>query len=630
LLAAGIDEISALKALISDNSLHLYTATSQNEAFRILWSGEVDIAIIDLPLPGVASAELADSLKGSRKTRNTYIIFVTGQLNSALDPDEESFINQKTGYIYKPFSKGAASRRISGFLEQYRSIKRKEQEINESQMLSAMASHSADIICTLQAADFTIIGINAAVQNILGFSQEACIGKKLFDFTKMQEQSETYKLLNSQSIYCSNVFSFWDVFIRNDKKEIRLEARGILKNNIIYLNLNASQEKNKDKSDKVKESTDLEYKKREEFIASISHEIRAPLNGMLEIIAMLKDTSLDVNQVELVNLAEANSMLLLNLVNDILDISKVKAGKMEIRKVPVNIGKMLTALSALWEIRVGNKNLRFIFNYDRNIPDYIFADGLRLNQILTNLLDNALKFTTKGIIKLSVKLIQKKGEKVQLQFIVLDTGIGISPQKLNKIFESYTQAEDDTTEKYGGTGLGLSIVKKLVELKGGELSVKSKPGKGSSFTFTNWYQVAHAEEEIPAKPIKSFTPFHNAYVLLVEDNELNQIALKALIKKWNIQADEAYNGSQAIEMLKKKDYVLILMDTQMPEMNGYEATAAIRKGAVPGKTQIPIISVSAGNSPEEQKLALNAGMNEIVEKPVKPDDLYNKMSIFLS
>ena len=257
----------------------------------------------------------------------------------------------------------------------------------------------------------------------------------------------------------------------------------------------------------------------------------------------------------------------------------------------------------------------------------IMADALRLNQILINIINNAIKFTKEGYIGIKLKATEKSDKKALLEFIVEDTGIGIPKESIGKIFDRFEQIEDKTWQKFGGTGLGLSIVKRLVELKGGNLKVDSTLGKGTTFTFSNWYELA---DEVPTKnAVKEndrLSKFDDFAVLVAEDNPINQFITVEILKEWNVKVDVANNGLEAYEKVKLNNYDMILMDTHMPVMNGYEATKKIREELSEEKRDIPIISFSASVIENEKKEAIAAGVTDFIDKPFEPAKLHAKMT----
>ena len=313
---------------------------------------------------------------------------------------------------------------------------------------------------------------------------------------------------------------------------------------------------------------------------------------------------------------------LIVLINDILDLAKVDAGKMVFEQIPFKMSLSISAMLHLFEIKIQEKNLTLVREYDDNIPEVLVGDPVRLHQIILNLVSNSVKFTSKGKITVSVRMLNEDDGKVSIEFAVTDTGIGISEEKIGKIFENFQQASSGTSRLYGGTGLGLAIVKQLVESQGGTVNVKSKINEGSAFSFVLSFKKTNAEAELEAEDLELDTEIKNVKVLVAEDIALNQLLMKTILDDFEFERDIADNGKIAIEKLKTTNYDIILMDLQMPEMNGFEATEYIRNKM---KSNIPIIALTADVTTVDLAKCRAVGMNDYIAKPVDERVLYSKI-----
>ncbi|MNP97860.1 Aerobic respiration control sensor protein ArcB [compost metagenome] len=363
-------------------------------------------------------------------------------------------------------------------------------------------------------------------------------------------------------------------------------------------------------------------KAKQQFLSNMSHEIRTPMNAIIGFTKVVLKTDLTAKQKEYLNAIKMSGDALIVLINDILDLAKVDAGKMTFEKTPFKMKSSISAMLHLFETKIQEKNLRLVTEYDRNIPDVLVGDPVRLHQIILNLVSNAVKFTTKGKIIVSVDLLYEEEDKVIIQFAVTDTGIGIPEEKIGKIFENFQQASSGTSRLYGGTGLGLAIVKQLVESQGGTIRVKSIVDEGSTFSFTLSFQKTNSDAELENEIVELDTEIKNIKVLVVEDIPLNQLLMKTLLDEFGFARDIAENGKIAIEKLKNKDYDIILMDLQMPEMNGFEATEYIRKTM---NSKIPIIALTADVTTVDLAKCKAVGMNDYIAKPVDERLLYSKI-----
>lgn len=369
-------------------------------------------------------------------------------------------------------------------------------------------------------------------------------------------------------------------------------------------------------------------KLKERFLTNMSHEIRTPMNGVVGFAKILEETALDENQLQSVLAIRTAGENLMTIINDILDLSKIEADKMVFESIPFSISKTVNSVVELIGASAKGKNVIISSSISDGLSDYLIGDPTRLSQILINLTGNALKFTIKGNVTVALEEKRLSGDVIQIQFSISDTGIGIPEDKLDSIFESFNQASNETTRKYGGTGLGLTITKKLVELQGGEISVESEMDKGSVFKFTLPF-IKNNSSAIDNKNTanKQLDPsfLKDLKILLVEDNELNQLLTVKLFKKWNKEIDVAENGLIAIEKVLNNYYDIILMDIQMPEMDGNEVTKYIREKLPNDKSQVPIIAMTAHATADEEKNCLRNGMNDYLSKPFDFNVLLEKL-----
>ncbi len=366
-----------------------------------------------------------------------------------------------------------------------------------------------------------------------------------------------------------------------------------------------------------------------EFVANISHEIRTPLNTVIGMTHLLSDTKLSPHQKKYLDTIGLSSENLLNIINDILDFSKIESGKIELEKNEINLRKFLKKLLDTVDYKAKEKGIDLILELDKELPKLIVGDSLRLNQILLNLISNSIKFTDNGYVKLKVSLDEEFSDVFKIRFEVIDTGIGIPKNKLKKIFDSFAQANNEISQKFGGTGLGLTITKKLIEIMGGEIKVKSRIRQGTTFYFTLQFNELKEKNLNKNPKVKSVVDkevkLFNVKILIVEDNKLNQFLVQQILESWNIKSDIANHGKEAIELIQNNKYDLILMDLRMPEMDGYSTVKYIRTKMPKKYWEIPIIALTASPVAEEIEKALNIGMSDYLSKPFKPEHLYSKI-----
>ncbi|MCC2546615.1 PAS domain S-box protein [Hymenobacter sp. BT175] len=381
------------------------------------------------------------------------------------------------------------------------------------------------------------------------------------------------------------------------------------------------------KAETATEIAENAVKAKQQFLSNMSHEIRTPMNAIIGFTKVVLKTELTDKQKEYLTAIKLSGDTLIVLINDILDLAKVDAGKMTFEKIPFKLSASVSAMVHLFETKIQEKNLALVMEYDARIPEVLVGDPVRLHQIILNLVSNAVKFTGEGTITVGVRMLVQDSEKVILEFSVTDTGIGIEEDKLGTVFDDFQQATSGTSRLYGGTGLGLAIVKNLVEPQGGTINVKSKVGVGSTFSFILSFNktTEKADAELGLS-IELEAGFKDVRILVVEDIALNQLLMKTLLEDFGFAMDVAGNGKIAVEKLRTTSYDIVLMDLQMPEMNGFDATEYIRNQL---NLTVPIIALTADVTTVDVEKCKAVGMNDYISKPIDDKLLYSKIIKYL-
>jgi len=378
-----------------------------------------------------------------------------------------------------------------------------------------------------------------------------------------------------------------------------------------------------DVTDRVQRIQEVEMQKeKDRFFAHMSHEIRTPMNGVigLSYLALRCDTTPEVS--EYLEKIKQSGEFLLSIINDILDFSKIEAGELRIEKIDFELREILEKLSNILAFQASDKGLIFKVNAASSIPKYLKGDPVRLQQVLLNLTSNAVKFTERGDVRVEIQLGQQLDSAMELQFAVHDTGIGMNPEQMSRLFHSFSQVDKSMARKYGGTGLGLAISKELVRMMGGEISVESEQNKGSTFSFTLPFELGESPVQMNSKS-GTYPVLEGLRVLLAEDNRINQLVAKEILLSIGAEVVIAGNGQEAVDAVEKNLFDIVLMDIQMPEVDGYEATRRIRKQLSP--TELPIVAMTAHAMKEDKEKSLSAGMNDHILKPIDIKKLHRML-----
>jgi PAS domain S-box-containing protein len=516
-----------------------------------------------------------------------------------------------------------------------------------SRYARSLIEASLDPLVTISAKG-KIMDMNQATANIIGLSRDEITDSDFFDyFTEPQKAREVYQEVFAMGSVADSPLTLRHIngkltdvlfngsVFKNDDGDVLgvvIVARDVTEQKRIATELNdakelaelanaVAQEAKRDAQTATRKAEEA-VKAKQQFLSNMSHEIRTPMNAIIGFTKVVLKTELSAKQKEYLTAIKMSGDALIVLINDILDLAKVDAGKMTFEQIPFKMETSIFAMLHLFETKIQEKNLKLKIEYDKNIPRVLLGDPVRLHQVILNLVSNAVKFTNKGCITVNVKLIEEDKEKVNVQFAVSDTGIGIEKAKLEKIFENFQQASSGTSRLYGGTGLGLAIVKQLVEPQGGKIQVESEINKGSTFSFTLDFIKTKENVETETEILELDTDITNIKVLVVEDIPLNQLLMKTILDEFGFERDIAENGKIAVEKLKVKDYDIVLMDLQMPEMNGFEATEYIRNEM---NSDIPIIALTADVTTVDLAKCKEVGMNDYIAKPVDERLLYTKI-----
>lgn len=501
------------------------------------------------------------------------------------------------------------------------------QYIRKGSFYEVVVEDGSDLIFIVDF-DGNILYHNSSVGPTLGYRRKTLTGKNFFDFISPGALNDLKKKfrLSQKRAYTEKVEL---QFLCSDRTYKFLEFNAInLKHkaglNGFILDCRDITQRKRDAEELVRLQ-----KAKEQFLANISHEIRTPINGIAGMAGLLSQDSSPEERSTYLNAIKNSAENLKVIINDLLDLAAIESGKLRFEKIPFNLHDLLPPLIGMFSYQAKEKKIALDYRIDPALNHILLGDPVRLNQILINLISNAVKFTHAGRIQVLCSAEKRTKDGCTAKIEVLDTGVGVPSDKLGTIFESFSQADASVTRKYGGSGLGLTIVKQLVELQEGTIEVRSQEHKGSSFIVRVPYQYGEShtlrKTAVPkSTPSMDARTLSDVSILLVEDNDINRLYAKSILIKWNCTVDTAENGLVAIEKIKNNVYDVVLMDVQMPVMDGYEATRAIRLMGTPMRS-VPIVALTANATKPDIEKCLAAGMNDYLPKPFTPDDLYDKL-----
>ncbi len=575
-----------------------------------------DLVRLQAGFQEVIDSKINTSIEHRLVHKNGSVLWVETNLKPVFD---------ETGKLIKIQS---SARDISMRRTNAEALKRSEKKYRD------LINYSQAYICA-HDMEGIVLSVNPYLTNMLGFTEAEMVGKPLSIFFPKEHQKNFQLYLDRYND--SNVVEGVLCILNKEKQERYLNYQNYKveepgeKPYIIGLAQDITDRLQTEKElKKAKEDAEESAKVKENFLANMSHEIRTPMNGILGMAGLMQKTNLDDTQNNYLKIIKQSADNLLVVINDILDVAKIEAGKLDLEEIPFNLMDTIRSSFQTLAYKAEEKEIAYTIE-QLNLPSPILiGDPYRLNQVLLNLLNNAIKFTDEGSVKLSCHITNETDKDLTVEVSVSDTGIGIPADKQDIIFDGFTQAYSSITRKYGGSGLGLSISKNLVEMQDGHIWVESSEGQGSTFKFQVTYPKATELQQGESKqPEVDFNSLEPLYVLIAEDNEINIFLAQSILEGWNFKVDIAHNGLEAVSLAEKNRYDAILMDIQMPEMSGIDATQLIRNNPDKQKANTPIIALTANAFKGDAEKYLAAGMNDYISKPFEEEILFMKISALL-
>lgn len=618
-------------------------AASGEDAIAGILDKRPDLILMDINLKGdISGIQVAQEV---HKKIDAPIIFLTAYA------DESTLSLAKKagayGFLVKPFQsidlKSAIEVAFSNYSDIHQAKRQNEQSAlalkETEERYKQIVENVSDLIYTTNhRGEFTFV--NPAVSKLTGYDIEVIVGMNYSDLVREDYQESTVQFY--KDIFKNKEMDSYCEFpiLTKSGEEVWIGQRvQLLKKGKYVIGFQATSRNITERVIfekeliRAKEEAESVAQMKSQFLANMSHEIRTPLNGIVGVSKLLAGTELDEKQQKYVKAIVTSSNQLMGIINNVLDLSKIEAGKMVLEEHEFDFIELLESLDSLFETTANQKSIVFESKIDQNIPRKLIGDSVKLNQILYNLIGNSIKFTEKGGVKVTASLFSESDDAVCIEVRVKDTGIGINQDKIESIFSAFEQAEGDTNRRFGGSGLGLTIVKRLIELHNGVVYVKSETGKGTEFNVQiPLNKVIQVDGDHSVLNEECFTDVRveGSYVLLVEDNKINQLVTTDLLRGQGVRVDIVSNGKEALEALLENDYDVVLMDMQMPVMDGYEAMKIIRNEFDEPLSKIPIIALTAHAFEGELKHCLDEGADAYLSKPFEPKELFIKIEGLMS